>query len=85
MKARWSLDAKQLLFHLEANAQELARQFERPGMPRSTRERLKAVRRASLEQRDSLKRIALSLEPDKIPMPAFFEHFTAIDVRASDD
>jgi N2227-like protein len=76
VRAGWSQDAKQLLFHLEANAQELARQFERPGMPRSTRERIKAFRRASLEQRESLKRIVAALEPDKIPMPAFFEHFT---------
>jgi hypothetical protein len=76
VKTRWGQDAKQLLFHLEANAQELARQFERPGMPRSTRERIKAFRRASLEQRESLKRIVVALEPDKIPMPAFFEHFT---------
>jgi len=76
VKARWGQDAKRLLFHLEANAQELARQFERPGMPRSTRERIKAYRRASLEQRDALKRIVAALEPDKIPLPAFFEHFT---------
>lgn len=76
VKAGWSMDAKRLLFHLEANAQELARQFERPGMPRSTRERLKGVRRSSLEQRDTLKRVVAALEPEKIPMPAFFEHFT---------
>lgn len=76
IRARWGFEAKHLLFHLEANAQELARQFERPGVPRSTRERIKAFRRGCLEQRESFKRVLAPLEPEKIPMQVFFDHFS---------
>ncbi len=76
VRARWSQDVKHLLFHLEANAHELARQSERPGMPRSTRERIKGFRLGSLEHRESLQSVVAALEPEKIPMQAFFDHFS---------
>lgn len=76
LRARWSQDAGRLLSHLEANAHELARQSARPGMPATTRERLEAFRRGSLEHRESLQRVLAALEPEKLPMHASLDHFS---------